>query len=158
MSVTKAPDLERLLGMAGQVIEPVRLARDDYRYFRGLHLGVVYANFLRGIPTLNINGNTGAHFSTSYDYAFGIARSQTEPNPRHTRQFNPTIAAFLGEVIGHDPNELSFPSMVVALDRGQEAFLEPGYNMDGETFRGSLTLHDIDPYSSMALAELLTAH
>jgi hypothetical protein len=154
MPRTTQPGVEQLLSLGGQVLEPVLPARDAFSRFRGLHLGAVCLNYMQGLPTLNVHGGDTAHFTDSYEYARGIARSQAAPHLRHLLQFTPEDAVHLSELAGEDLTETAFPAIVVALGHEQEAFLEPG-DMEGEVFRGFLTVDDLDPYSQEVLAKIL---
>jgi hypothetical protein len=155
MSTLRGGHTERLLQLGGQVIEPIPTGdRNQYSYFRGVHLGAVCLNYLRGVPVLNAGGAAVAHFSDSYAYARGIAQSQAQPTLRHTRQFTEVDQARLSELSGIDVTGQALPSVVVALDPALEGLLEPG-SMEGHIYNGYLLPDDVDPYSREILRSII---
>src|SRR4051812_47923439 len=102
MTVGTRSGIEQVLELSGQVLQPVLSERDKFNHFRGLHLGAVCLNYLQGMPILNPHASSSVHFTSSYEYAVGIARSQAQSTLRHVLQFEEGDARQLSELVGED--------------------------------------------------------
>jgi hypothetical protein len=160
-------DIERFVVLEGQVIEPVpEDERDQYVYWRAIHLGAVVLNYVQGRRILNTAwGAPWAHFRTDYRAALNLAKVMNS----QINQFAPQYHQSLVDLTGI-PETFRYPSLVAALDRSYNdgAELEvlsnlyeqvgtqelPDFSFDkpfspsgGHLLRGYLTTDMLDSYS-----------
>ena len=150
---TSLVDFDRLYGLGATVIEPVpETERQNFKYWRGAHIGKIAMNFARGDQRLNAGHDNICHFIENYTYALNTAKSMRRKN-----QLTDEDKIELSDATGHDREE-PLPRIVLALDQAYNdvPFLpsEEG-NQHGIVLRQPLTLDMIDPHSRMVLVDLL---
>ncbi len=150
--------LDTLLAMEpGAVINAVpEDQRQDYWYWRGVHLGKVALNLMQRRMVINAGTNDHLiHFSGQYDDAPRIAQRIAQPTSIHsaTSQWNDADAQLFAELAGV-PAPDHFAGAVIAaryVGRWSTSKHDPGW---GYSVERPVGFHEIDPHSLRALEKL----
>lgn len=151
---TTVVDFGRLYDLGATVFEPVpEDEHQNYRYWRGAHIGKIAMNFARGDQRLNAGYDDTCHFTENYTFALNTAKSTIRKN-----QLTDEDKLELSAATGHNPSD-PLPRIVYALDQrfnDRDLPFSAEGQSHGVVLKGRLTLDMIDPHSRELLTELLT--
>ena len=158
--------LDRLHSCAGEVFEPVPpQLRENYRLWRGVHLGVIAANIIErpGIRSVGAHDDVPTLFTHSYRYALGIATILAEGGTDW--QWADDVHGDFLRTRGYSIPD-KFPCAVVALSSDYYKYdLLEAYTTENNyretnahfAFEDTVTIDMLDPHSQVFLANFFTA-
>lgn len=150
--------LDKLLAMEpDSVVDAVPISEhDNYTYWRGLHLGKVALNLLRGRFFINAGeSDTTIHFIDSRDIAQGYARSEARLKNRFSAltQWNPADEQRFKEITALSVPDHFAGAVVAYRHHGYLPRATQGVG-HGYAINATVSFNDIDPYSREALEDL----